>query len=234
MKRLPEKILDRPPVNGQKMNGQAINGHANGRIPNGNSAIGNGMGGEAMAVGTQAISIPSLEVRKARKGLALTVEHFGLLLGVSPSSIFRYENIGVSAFHQGPVARKLCLLASWLSGEGNVVALRAILAGQGGLAILAGLLETGSVMTSNLPFEAYSGGKGLPSAESLAESILMAFRKADALPGQAGPPASPEDTASRMEAEARIAEAEARMLEAQARKLEAQARIKSAEGSANG
>ncbi|MDR3135433.1 MAG: hypothetical protein LBU69_04980 [Deltaproteobacteria bacterium] len=189
--------------------------------------------------GTQTISVTSLEVRKVRKSLALTVENFGLLLGVSPSSIFRYENIGVNAFHQGPVARKLCLLACWVDGEGKIATLRGLLGAKGGLAILAGLLETGSVLTSNLPFEAYAVGRDglgpdasrLPSVDSLAESILKAFHNADSPLTEAKrePSLNADDMASQIEAEARVMEAEARKLEAQARKLEALARIKSAE-----
>ncbi|MDR2301716.1 MAG: hypothetical protein LBF38_06725 [Deltaproteobacteria bacterium] len=189
---------------------------------------------------TQNIAITSLEVRKVRKSLALTVDNFSLLLGVSPSSIFRYENIGVNAFHQGPVARKLCLLSLWVAEEGKIAALRNLLRAPRGLAILAGLLETGSVLTSNLPFEAYAGELNdsgakeskFPSVESLTQSILEAFHHPDTpmAQAQAQRPTNPDDMASHIEAEARIMEAEARKLEAQARKLEAMARIKSVEG----
>ncbi|MDR2386849.1 MAG: hypothetical protein LBE80_04590 [Deltaproteobacteria bacterium] len=187
---------------------------------------------------TQNIAVTSLEVRKVRKSLALTVENFGLLLGVSPSSIFRYENIGVNAFHQGPVARKLCLLSLWVAAEGKIAALRNLLNAPRGLAILAGLLETGSVLTSNLPFEAYAGElknsdnkeSKFPSVESLTQSILEAFHHPDTPIAQPKiDRSSPEEMASHIEAEARIMEAEARKLEAQARKLEAMARIKSVE-----
>jgi transcriptional regulator with XRE-family HTH domain len=200
--------------------------------------------GEPMAgneSGSHTISITSMEVRKVRKGLSLTVEHFALLLGVSPSTIFRYENIGVNAFHQGPVARKLCLLHSWIGEEGRSDKLRTLLAGQGGLAILAGLLETGSVLIGNLPFESYAvtpgggdaSGVALPTAESLAESINRAFHQTDSRMNQAkaAPVEDGDDMASRIETEARIMEAEARKLEAQARKLEAMVRIRQAEGS---
>ncbi|MDR1110306.1 MAG: hypothetical protein LBP92_06355 [Deltaproteobacteria bacterium] len=188
----------------------------------------------------QAISVTSLEVRRVRKSLSLTVEHFALLIGVSPSSIFRYENVGVNAFHQGPVSRKLCLLSSWIEAEGKVAQLRGLLAGKGGLAILAGLLEAGSVKTCHLPFEAYAAGpdagegSGLPSLESLAEGMARAFGQtvvpaATPAPGGQGAAMGPEDMAGQIEAEARVMEAEARKLEAQARKLEAEARIRSAQ-----
>jgi transcriptional regulator with XRE-family HTH domain len=196
--------------------------------------------------GTPTITITSLEVRKVRKSLALTVDHFALLLGVSPSTIFRYENTGVNAFHQGPVARKLCLLATWIEEEGKVATLKSLLVSPGGLAILAGLLETGSVLTSNFPIENYLiGSKSpdspnldsddknykLPSVESLAESILRAFHQTDSVMTEVKkePDTYSDELASRFEAEARVMEAEARKLEAQARKLEALARIKSAE-----
>jgi transcriptional regulator with XRE-family HTH domain len=196
---------------------------------------------------TQNIAVTSLEVRKVRKSLALTVENFGLLLGVSPSSIFRYENIGVNAFHQGPVARKLCLLSLWVGTDGQVAALRRLLVAPRGLAILAGLLEIGNVLTTNLSFDAYAGSLNdpnqkeskFPSVESLTNSILEAFRYPDTPMAQAKleGPTNPNETASRVddlasrvEAEARLMEAEARKLEAQARKLEAMARIKSVEG----
>jgi transcriptional regulator with XRE-family HTH domain len=201
--------------------------------------------------GIQTISVTSLEVRKIRKSLGLTVDHFGLLLGVSPSSIFRYENIGVNAFHQGPVARKLALLIRWIDQNGRAQALRSILTGPSGLAVLAGLLETGSVMSGGLPFEAFAGdakaenrGQALPSVESLADAIVRALKQTAGLTeGAAATPQGgqdagraavaaasvvPEDQAGRMEAEARIMEAEARKLEAQARKLEALVRIRAA------
>jgi hypothetical protein len=109
------------------------------------------------------------------------------------------------------------------------------------LAILAGILETGSVLTSNLPFEAYSVGDktagsadndlNWPTVESLTEMILRAFHQTDSLMTVARkePEEKSEDLASQIESEARVMEAEARKLEAQARKLEALARIRTAE-----
>ena len=197
------------------------------------------------------MAVTSLDVRRVRKNLGLTVDHFALLVGVSPSSVFRYENIGVSAFHHGPVARKLCLLTGWTKTEGQVTALRTMLTADSGLAILAGLLEAGNVLTIGLSFDDFVAlgqmgqegqegqidrpAVGLPTVESLADSFLRAFRHPSApiVEESPEPPIYQEDFADRMEAEARVMEAEARKLEAQARKLEAMARIKSAEGIVN-
>ncbi|MDR1296357.1 MAG: hypothetical protein LBO05_03085 [Deltaproteobacteria bacterium] len=196
-------------------------------------------------------SLPSVtaeEVRKIRKTLALTVDYFALLLGVSPSSVFRYENVGSHVYHQGPVARKLCLLSFWLREDGFVAAVKNILAGGGGLAVLAGLLETGNVLSHRVLMETRTAGAGagedpeaaaelvLPAVDDLAGLILKAFCQDEPpiLSQPAAEPAPPapadrEGRAAEVEFEARIMEAEARKLEAQVRKLEAQARLNQAQ-----
>ncbi|MDR1051941.1 MAG: hypothetical protein LBP95_12920 [Deltaproteobacteria bacterium] len=192
-------------------------------------------------------SLPSVtaeEVKKIRKTLALTVDYFALLLGVSPSSVFRYENVGSHVYHQGPVARKLCLLSFWLRDDKSVAAIKNILAGGGGLAILAGLLETGNVLSHRVLMETRTAGAGagedpeaaaelvLPAVDDLAELILKAFYQDEPLIlSQPAPPApaDQEGRAAEVELEARIMEAEARKLEAQVRKLEAQARLNQAQ-----
>ncbi|MDR0354489.1 MAG: hypothetical protein LBJ64_01955 [Deltaproteobacteria bacterium] len=185
------------------------------------------------------LTVSAEEVKKIHKTLALTVDSFALLLGVSPSSIFRYENVGSKTYQQGPVARKLCLLSFWLKKDSSLFTMKTILAGEGGLAILAGLLEAGNVLTHN-SFGESTGADGQtvpaarPSIESLAERILRAFYQDEPLiltPDQSE--VDPNDRATQIENEARIMEAEARKLEAQARKLEAQTRLKSAQESAN-
>jgi transcriptional regulator with XRE-family HTH domain len=208
-------------------------------------------------------SIPGVqadEVKRIRKTLALTVDLFAHLLGVSPSSIFRYENVGPHAYHQGPVSKKLCLLSFWLKADESLPAMRSILSGKDGLAILAGLLETASalnlapapdgraLLAGEEAAQAAGGLDGgaadgaaepcpnikLPTLKSVAELILRAFYQDEPLILTQHTAAPVTDIAAEIENEARIMEAEARKLEAQARKLEAQARLNSAQQTLSG
>jgi hypothetical protein len=169
------------------------------------------------------------------------VEQFALLLGVSPSSVFRYENAGPRLSHQGPASGKLALLAAWLGDARSAEALGTLLDDRArpktdGLAVLAGLLEAGNVLRQKSARDGAPPGPP-PEAEELARLALGALgplgRPAPpAPPGRPGPAdATASDRApgnpARLEFEARIMEAEARMLEARARKLEARARLDS-------
>jgi transcriptional regulator with XRE-family HTH domain len=142
--------------------------------------------------------VTSAEVRTIRKTLGLTVDNFALLLGVSSSSVFRYESAGLQ--NQGPVARKLSLLSFWLGVNQSLLAIKKILVGdnglpQNGLAILAGLLETGHVLScltrlkqaqipASLGLDAGSKPPEttqdlLPALSYLAELMLQSFYQAE-------------------------------------------------------
>ncbi|MDR1546250.1 MAG: hypothetical protein LBU12_05980 [Deltaproteobacteria bacterium] len=92
-----------------------------------------------------ALTIHHGAVKRGRKNLGLTVEQFSLALGVSSSSIFRYESVGFPVSHPGSAPRKLTLLLRWLEDEGAAGKLRLLTGVEGGLAVLAGLLEAGAV-----------------------------------------------------------------------------------------
>jgi hypothetical protein len=97
-------------------------------------------------------------IKITRKTLGLTVDHFAWLFGVSPSSIFRYENTGVPTVHHGTLTRKLHLLNFWLSDPESADIMAQLLMVKDGLPSLAGLLEVGGVLIVQDPAEARSGG----------------------------------------------------------------------------
>ena len=104
-------------------------------------------------------------IKRTRKALGLTVDHFAWLFGVSPSSIFRYENTGVPTVHHGTLTRKLHLLNFWLNEPKSAEIMRQLLMIKDGLPTLSGLLEMGGVLIVQDPAEARGPGgnnKGQP------------------------------------------------------------------------
>ncbi|MDR1658395.1 MAG: hypothetical protein LBT47_12765 [Deltaproteobacteria bacterium] len=99
------------------------------------------------------IEISPNSIKKTRKALGLTVEHFAWLFGVSHSSIFRYENTGVPTLHHGTLTRKLHLLDFWLNESDSKIILSQLLTIRDGLPTLASFLEFGSVLMCQVPVE---------------------------------------------------------------------------------
>jgi transcriptional regulator with XRE-family HTH domain len=136
-------------------------------------------------------------IKKTRKALGLTVDHFAWLLGVSPSSIFRYENTGVPTVHHGTLTRKLHLLNFWLNQPESADIMTHLLMVKDGLPSLAGLLEVGGVLIVQDPAETRGGGnhkgqsgKSPPAkAGAKAESKKAEITEAPASPeAEAAPP----------------------------------------------
>ena len=92
-------------------------------------------------------------IKMTRKALGLTVEHFAWLIGVSPSSIFRYESTGVPTIHHGALTRKLHLLNFWLNHPESAEIMAHLLMVKDGLPAMSGLLEMGGVLMVQEPAE---------------------------------------------------------------------------------
>ncbi|MDR1487737.1 MAG: helix-turn-helix domain-containing protein [Deltaproteobacteria bacterium] len=192
-------------------------------------------------------------IRKARKQLNLSAEKFALLLGVSSSSIFRYENAGIHTFHQGPLSRKLYILNSWLAQEESYKEMIRLLLLQDGFSSLAAVLEAGNALlyedvpdtldsvqlqnkrrTAQAGEENYYVGTIVPKLftfKELAKKITQALNPDDPIYSDNVTGANVENLqqqADNAENMAQLAEAEARVLEAQARRIEAESRIKAA------
>jgi hypothetical protein len=125
------------------------------------------------------IEILPESIKRIRKTMGLTVENFAWLFGVSPSSIFRYENTGVPTVHHGPLTRKVHLLNFWLGDQEAAAILGELLHIRDGLPTLAAFLEFGSVIMAQSPSESRSGEKLSPEKSgSKADSSLKNGRKA--------------------------------------------------------
>jgi DNA-binding transcriptional regulator YiaG len=200
------------------------------------------------------IKIEPETVKKIKKTLGLTVEQFAELLGVSPSSIFRYESLGSQGLPQGALSKKLFLLNAWLEQSQAHDSIKKLILVKDGLAAMAGLLAAAGVMFSQKNGECANlgprdepepnaedksgskeedltdgyGDRACPQLYLLTEKLFQAFDLAQ------WPMIKTNDrenrpgtalTAKQLEEEAQKTEAEARIAEAEARKLEARAKI---------
>jgi transcriptional regulator with XRE-family HTH domain len=199
------------------------------------------------------IEIYPESIRKARKKLNLSADKFALLLGVSSSSIFRYENAGVHTFYQGPLSRKLYILNAWLAQKESYKEMIRLLIYKDGFFALSAVLEAGSallfedvpenlnsVLLQNNGIIAEVGGANnygatfvpkLFTLKELGKIITRALNPDDPIYSEKvddDDVETLEQRASIAENMAQLAEAEARALEAQARRIEAESRIKAA------
>jgi DNA-binding transcriptional regulator YiaG len=93
----------------------------------------------------QEYDIPTETVKMVRESLELSTELFAQLLGISVSTVFRYENVSLPPFPQGHIARKIGILVGWLNDPKSATDIRKMLSKQDGLSVLAGLLQSESV-----------------------------------------------------------------------------------------
>jgi transcriptional regulator with XRE-family HTH domain len=124
-------------------------------------------------------------IKKTRKALGLTVDHFAWLFGVSPSSIFRYENSGVPTVHHGTITRKLHLLDVWLKDPDSLAVMTQLLMIKDGLPTLSGLLEMGGVLLVQDPAEARAANAKANQARNHAADSPDAAKAAPAETGKA-------------------------------------------------
>ncbi|MDR2456726.1 MAG: hypothetical protein LBE49_09065 [Deltaproteobacteria bacterium] len=89
--------------------------------------------------------IPPEVVKGLRNCLNLNLEMFALLLGINLTAMLRYESISVPPYPQGNVSRKLSLLSAWMSDPNSAADIHEMMAQEGGLSTLSGLLQAESV-----------------------------------------------------------------------------------------
>ncbi|MDR3203948.1 MAG: helix-turn-helix domain-containing protein [Deltaproteobacteria bacterium] len=189
-------------------------------------------------------------VKQIKKALGLTVDQLAELLGVSTSSVFRYESTGSQALPQGALSKKIILLHCWLAQSQAHESIKKLILVKDGLAAMAGLLAAASVIVSSkngdgaLSLQSAQGAgeppnnvNGCPPLELLVEKLSMAFgqtfwpliKKGQPIEEPGGITAEGlEEEAKKIDAEAKVCEAEVRKLEAKAKLIEAQAKVKSA------
>ena len=118
-------------------------------------------------------------IKTTRKALGLTVEHFAWLLGVSPSSVFRYESTGVPTIHHGSLTRKLHLLGFWLKEPESSEIMAQLLMVKDGLPALSGLLEMGGALIAQESAEIKATGGNNRGAAGKAPQSKNSSGKSD-------------------------------------------------------
>lgn len=117
-------------------------------------------------------------IKNLRKTLNLPQEDFGTILGVTQTTVARYENGRIKP--TGDAERKLAQLESVLSDKSQTGTLKDMLTSPDGLAGLAGILALGSAL---FPLSAITfGGLGLKTilggtAGATLMNVIAAFQK---------------------------------------------------------
>jgi hypothetical protein len=137
------------------------------------------------------IEINPDSVKWTRKTLGLTVDSFAWLLGVSPSSIFRYESTGVPTVHHGTLTRKINLLNHWLGRADSAETTARLLMVKDGAATLAGLLEMGGALMIQDQAETRIGGARGPQSKAAKADSARRAAKADSAKAGAAKGGSP-------------------------------------------